>query len=99
MNADGTLPAGRLTQELLAAVAAHAEREDLSEAVVFALRRAWPGIHFTWCAEDDVPARVKPVRTGAGFAIYLVGGADHCVAFTDRIEAATGLVLASRSED
>ncbi len=99
MNAPGTPSAGRLTPELLELVAARAEREGLSEAAICALRRAWPGIHFTWCGEDDVPVRVKPARTGAGFAIYLVSGADHCVAFTDRLETATGLVLAVPSAD
>ena len=32
-------------------------------------------------------------------AVYLVSGSEHCVAFTEHLEAATGLVLAAASDD
>lgn len=71
----------------------------LSEAAIADLRAGWPGVHFTYCSEDDIPGRLKPAAVGDGFAVYLVSGAEHCVAFTDHLEAATGLVLAVQSED
>ncbi len=88
-----------LDADILAAVAARAAEMDLSEASVTHLRREWPGVHFTFCGEDDVPARLSPVLEGQGFNLYLVNNADHCVAFTGDLEIATGIVLATVSED
>ncbi len=88
-----------IDSELLAAVATRAAELDLSEASVGHLRREWPGIHFTFCGDDDVPARLNPVLEGDGFNLYLVSNADHCVAFTSEPEAATGIVLAAVSDD
>jgi hypothetical protein len=88
-----------IAADTLAKVVAQVDAIGLGEATVAALRQAWPGIHFTWCLDDDIPARLKPVAQGAGYGVYLVSGAEHCVAFTDHLEAATGLVLAARSED
>ncbi|MDD5366042.1 MAG: DUF6129 family protein [Gallionellaceae bacterium] len=88
-----------IADDVLAKVVAQVDAVGLGEATVTALRQAWPDIHFTWCSEDDIPGRLMPVAVGAGYGVYLVGGAEHCVAFTDHLEAATGLVLASESED
>ncbi len=85
--------------DLLTAVAARAGELDLSEASIGHLRLEWPGVHFTFCGEDDVPARLNPVLEGQGFNLYLVSNAEHCVAFTSQLEAATGIVLATVSED
>jgi hypothetical protein len=71
----------------------------LNEGAIAELRRRWPGVSFTLCSEDDVPARLAAHASGDGYDIYLVSGAEHCVAFTEHIEAATGLVLAILSED
>ncbi len=90
-----TTTASGITADTLAAVAARAAELDLSEASVSHLRREWPGIHFTFCGEDDVPARLNPMFEGQGFNLYLVNNSDHCVAFTSQLEAATGIVLAS----
>ena len=85
--------------DLIAAVAGRAGELDLSESSLAHLRREWPGIHFTFCAEDDVPARLSPALEGRGFNLYLVTNAEHCVAFTSQLEAASGIVLATLSED
>jgi uncharacterized Fe-S cluster-containing radical SAM superfamily protein len=83
-----------IAPDTLAKVTAEVEMVGLTEASVTALRQAWPGVHFTFCSEDDIPARLEPVTKGTGFGVYLVSGAEHCVAFTDHLETATGLVLA-----
>ncbi len=93
------MPAVAINAELLAAVATRAGELELSEAGIAHLRREWPGVHFTFCNEDDVPARLNPFTQGDGFNLYLVNNADHCVAFTSQLEAATGIVLATVSED
>jgi hypothetical protein len=88
-----------IAPDTLTKVTAQVDAVGLSEEAVLALRQAWPGVHFTYCSEDDIPARLDPVAKGAGFGVYLVSGAEHCVAFTDHLEAATGLVLAADSEE
>ncbi len=88
-----------ITADTLAAVAARAAELELSEAGIVHLRLEWPGIHFTYCSEDDVPARLNPFLQGDGVNFYLVSNADHCVAFTSQLEAATGIVLAAVTDD
>ena len=88
-----------IADDVLAKVVAQVDAVGLGEATVTALRQAWPGVHFTFCSEDDIPGRLNPVAEGVGYGVYLVSGAEHCVAFTDHLEAATGLVLAEQSED
>lgn len=87
-----------IAADTLAQVIAQVDAVGLDDATASALRQAWPGVHFTWCSENDIPGRLKPVAEGAGYSVYLVSGAEHCVAFTDHLEAATGLVLAATSE-
>lgn len=84
---------------LIPEIIAKADAEGVSETLVATLRRNKPGISFTWCSENDIPARLKPHAAGAGYDLYLVSGAEHCIAFTEHLEAATGLVLASRDDE
>lgn len=88
-----------ISADILTKVVTYTEATGLTEATIADLRQAWPGVSFTYCSEDDIPARLKPVAEGDGFGVYLVSGAEHCVAFTDHLEAATGLVLAEQTED
>lgn len=65
----------------------------LDETTVQALRAAWPGMHFSYCMDDDI-CGMEPVRTLPGINLYLVDGREHCLSLTGDPEAATGLVLA-----
>jgi len=80
------------------AIAAQVEALGLSEQCLGQLRVGHPGIHFTYCMDDDVGAREPHVRR-PGFNLYLVDGRGHCLAFTSDIDHATGLVLAEVRED
>ncbi len=71
------------------------EGQGLDEAAIAALRAAHPGLHFTLCSDEDVPARLDPVAQRSGFNVYLVDAGEHCVKFTTEPEQASGLVLAS----
>ncbi len=71
------------------------EEQGLDEAAIAALRAAHPGLHFTLCLDEDVPARLAPVAERTGFNVYLVDAGEHCVKFTTEPEQASGLVLAS----
>lgn len=64
------------------------------------LRGRFPDLHFTFCSEDDVSPRIAPVAEAGDYLIYLVSGASgHCLAFTPDLAGATGVVVASCSED
>lgn len=67
------------------------------ETTVALLRTAWPGVHFTYCMDDDIGA-LEPFREAKGFNIYLVTGREHCISFTNSMEAATGVVIACLDE-
>jgi hypothetical protein len=82
-----------LSAETVAAVADELERLGLSEQSLGALRAGHPGVHFTYCMDDDVGA-MEPYASRPGFNIYLVDGREHCLKFTADVGHATGLVLA-----
>jgi hypothetical protein len=69
-------------------------RQGLDEAAIAALRAAHPGLHFTLCSDEDVPARLAPVAERAGFNVYLVDAGEHCVKFTREPAQASGVVFA-----
>ena len=91
--------AAAIDASLLDAVARRAGELMLNEASVAHLRREWPGVHFTLCSEDDVPARLNPAYQRDGFNLDLVSNASHCVGFTNHLEAASGIVLATLEPD
>lgn len=62
------------------------------------LKQAWPELRFTFCSDDDMPARLSPALQREGFNLYLVGGGEHCLSLTKDPEQAIGVVLASVDE-
>ena len=78
-------------------VVANLRAEGVGEQTVMALRAKWPGLHFTYCMDDDIVA-TQPVRRADAFNIYLVDAHAHCLTMTDDPDAATGLVIAERLE-
>lgn len=62
------------------------------------LRGRYPDLHFTFCMDDDVVAAV-PVKEHATFNLYLVDSSNHCLALTQDMQLATGLVVAVRDEE
>jgi hypothetical protein len=85
-----------MTPEILSAISA-AVAVDASPVV---LRDQFPGVHFTFCSEDDITSRCPAVGEAGDYMLYLVTGASgHCLALTNDMDAATGLVVASKSLD
>lgn len=84
--------------ETIAAVRASVEQNGAEEETVMQLRKSWPGIHFTYCMDDDIGA-LDPYQEANGFNIYLVTGREHCISFTSAVENATGLVIAAVEEE
>jgi hypothetical protein len=87
-----------ITPQLLQNIAAAVDAYSLNESVVALLRGQFPGIHFTYCMEDDIPNH-EPVLAGNGFNLYLVDGREHCLSLTRHFEDASGIVIAEILED
>lgn len=79
-------------------IAETAQAQGLDETTVQALRAAWPGVHLSYCMDDEI-CGVEPVRELDGIRLYLVDGRGHCLNLTSDPETATGLVLAEVEPD
>lgn len=83
---------------MLDRIAEAALAQGVDEATVQGLRAAWPGVHFSYCMDDEI-CDVEPVRELQGLNLYLVDGREHCMRLTGNPEIATGLVLAEVEAD
>jgi hypothetical protein len=83
-----------ISQAVLDDVVRQAEESVLDDALIASLRSANPGVHFTWCMDDDIMVNAKPVVERPRFNIYLVNSSDHCSVLSNDPEAASGIVLA-----
>jgi hypothetical protein len=87
-----------ITQEQLKQIGHLTQSQTLSEVVVEQLRSSFPGIHFTYCMDDDVVG-ATPVYRESAFNLYLIDSRNHCLCFTQDMEVASGVVLAEVEED
>lgn len=87
-----------IEQESIGQISQLLTEQGVDESVVGKLREQWPGIHFTYCSEDDIHAG-KPVEAATGFSLYLVDGREHCLCLTNDPEIATGLVIAEHEDE
>lgn len=79
--------------EQLQRIAAAIRAQSLNESVVASLRNEYPGIHFTYCMEDDIPNH-EPILEDASFNLYLVDSREHCMCLTRNYDHASGIVIA-----
>ncbi|MBF0219258.1 MAG: hypothetical protein HQL49_06990 [Gammaproteobacteria bacterium] len=63
------------------------------ESQLCELRQIYPGLHFTYCQDDDVVA-MKPCYQHPQFNLYLVDSRQHCLTLTDDPMIASGVVVA-----
>ncbi len=82
-----------ITKSQVEDIAATIETLGVDETTVLTLRQQFPGIHFTYCMDDDLPNNT-PVVEHKNFNLYLVDGREHCLCLTNDYEAATGIVVA-----
>jgi hypothetical protein len=80
---------------ILGAVSPRLTFDDLARQ----LRAAFPDIHVTVCAEDDVPPRLTPAAENEHCYLYYVDANEHCLKLTTDAESATGIAVALRSDD
>ncbi|HEX8545063.1 MAG TPA: DUF6129 family protein [Pseudomonas sp.] len=74
------------------------EENGLDEALIARLRGEHPGVHFTCCSDDDIAASARAVAERPAFNVYLVNSSSHCLALTNDLDAASGMVLAYITE-
>lgn len=87
-----------IASDLLQQAAATVEAVGVGEAAVAQLRDAFPGVHFSYCLDDDV-VNVEAAVQGRAFNLYLIDGRDHCLRLTTDAAAATGLLVAEVVQD
>ena len=87
-----------LSLEQLQQVTSDLEKMPLNEQAVSWLRVNYPGIHFTYCLDDDIPNH-EPVLATDGFNLYLIDGREHCLCLTQDFADASGIVVAEVLED
>lgn len=82
-----------ISQQQLDQVGEVLAAQPIEEAVAGTLRSRFPGIHFTYCMDDDVVA-ASPVYEAETFNLYLIDGRNHCLCFTQDMDVASGIVVA-----
>lgn len=77
-----------------------AELADRSaDELVTELRARFPGVHFSVCSDDDVPARLSAAAGNDFFRLYYVQSDGHCLQLSSDADAASGLVVALIDQD
>lgn len=71
----------------------------LNEDSLLALRQTWPDLRFTFCNDDDIPARLPAALQREKFKLYLINGNEHCLSLTDDPLYAIGVVVATVDEE
>ena len=87
-----------ISQETLSEIAGKIITADVDESILSSLRAGYPGLHFTYCSEDDI-SNNEPMLEQERFNLYLVDGRDHCLCLTRDFETATGIVVAEIYQD
>ena len=72
---------------------------ELNEQALASLKTNWPDLRFTFCNDDDMPARLPPALRRERFNLYLVNGSEHCLSLTDDPLHAIGVVVACVDEE
>jgi hypothetical protein len=72
---------------------------ELNDEAMASLKESWPDLRFTFCSDDDMPARMPSALQRENFNLYLVGGGEHCLSLTTDADQAIGVVLACVDEE
>lgn len=84
-----------LLEDIRQLIAAAPDQDELLPT----LRAAYPELRFSQCSEDDIPPRLPPSLSAAGFDLYLMDTREHCIVLTTDAAVASGVVIAWRVEE
>ncbi len=87
-----------ISEQQLEAVSAWLAGNGEAPTMEQELRAVFPGLHFTFCSDDDVMASNPAMELGM-FNLYFVDSSSHCLCLTTDREAATGLVIAEVEDE
>lgn len=82
-----------ISPEQLQTLATRISNLPLNDTLISVIRSENPGIHFTYCFDDDIPNN-EPMLSETNFNLYLIDGREHCLCLTNNYEHATGIVIA-----
>ncbi|WP_299200617.1 DUF6129 family protein [uncultured Amphritea sp.] len=88
-----------ITQEQLTQIFDYVSESDIGEELISALKVKHPGLHFSWCFEDDIGATAKPYRESRKFNLYLVNSENHCSCLSNDPDSSSGVVIAEVIDD
>lgn len=89
-----------IVHETLEAIANEAAASGvLDEGALVPFRLRWPELRFVLCSDEDMPARMQPALSRAGFNLYLIGGGEHCLSLTEDSLNAIGVVFAQVDQE
>ena len=89
-----------ITPETLDRIASAASTlSTLNAEALVTLKQTWPDLRFTYCNDDDMPARLPPALKHEKFNLYLIGSSEHCLSLTDDPLQAIGVVLAEVDDE
>lgn len=100
MNTPSPLPVRtEISEDLGRELAARVKANNGSAEIISLLRQEHPGLRFTLCSENDIPARMPVWLEHEGIAVYLLDATEHCVSLTTNPERACGLLFALTDDD
>lgn len=88
-----------LNPERLDAIAQSVASIGMADDLLLRLRADYAELRFSQCSEDDIPARLQPLLAAEGFDLYLMDTREHCITLTNDLNAASGVVIAWRSDE
>ena len=86
-----------LLDRVIDQLAVRADRPE--DELLTDLRSLFPGVHFSVCSDDDMPARLTPAAGNEFCRLYYVASGGHCLQLTGDADAASGLVVALIDQD
>jgi len=84
-----------ISPEVVGEIAACIEQAGGPYPAEATVRERFAPLRFTFCNDDEVSPRAKPVHQGDGFSIYLAGGSGHCMSLTNDYDSAAAVVVAT----
>ena len=82
-----------MDQKQIEAITKVIDTAGLNEQTLSSLRSKLPDVRFTQCDAEDMEDR-QPYLTRPGYQVFLLSSDGHCLAVTQDVERAVGLVLA-----
>ena len=92
-------PRPEITEALGLELAARVATHGASAEMLTVMRFEHPGVRFTACSENDVPALLQPWLSHGNVNVYLLDATEHCVSLTKDPAIACGMLFALNDDE